>query len=99
MAIKQLTLGDAAAAARWDAFVLTCPQATFFHRAGWQQVLHQVFRHPTYFLYAERDGQIEGVLPLAQVKSLLFGHALVGLPFADYGGVAASNLAARRRAS
>jgi FemAB-related protein (PEP-CTERM system-associated) len=29
------------------------------------------------------------VLPLAEVKSLLFGHALVSLPFAVYGGVAA----------
>jgi FemAB-related protein (PEP-CTERM system-associated) len=92
--IKQLTLRDTAAAARWDAFVLGCPQATFFHRAGWQRVLHQVFGHATHFLYAERDGCIEGVLPLAQVKSLLFGHALVSLPFADYGGVAASNPAA-----
>ena len=94
LAIKQLTLRDTAAAARWDAFVLGCPQATFFHRAGWQRVLHQVFGHATHFLYAERDGCIEGVLPLAQVKSLLFGHALVSLPFADYGGVAASNPAA-----
>ena len=73
---------------------MACPQATFFHRVGWQRVLREVFRHDTYFLYAECDGRIEGVLPLAQVKSLLFGHALVGLPFAVYGGVAASNEAA-----
>jgi FemAB-related protein (PEP-CTERM system-associated) len=89
--IKQLLLDDSATAARWDAFVLACPQASFFHRAGWQTVLHQVFGHKTYFLYAERAGRIEGVLPLAQVKSLLFGHSLVGLPFTVYGGVAASN--------
>jgi FemAB-related protein (PEP-CTERM system-associated) len=94
LSIKKLTVCENTAAARWDAFVLGCPQATFFHRAGWQRVLQQVFGHPTYFLYAERDGCIEGVLPLAQVKSLLFGHALVSLPFADYGGVAASNAAA-----
>jgi len=30
-------------------------------------------------------------LPLAHVKSLLFGHSLVSLPFAVYGGAAASN--------
>ncbi len=89
--IKRLAVQDTAAAARWDAFVLACPQATFFHRAGWQKVLGQVFRHSTYFLYAQRGGRIEGVLPLAQVKSLLFGHSLVGLPFTVYGGVAASN--------
>ena len=66
-----------------------CREATFFHRAGWQQVIEDVFRHRTHFLYAERGGRIEGVLPLAHVKSLLFGNALVSLPFAVYGGVVA----------
>ena len=94
MDIKRLALDDAGTAARWDAFVLACPEATFFHRAGWQRVLHQVYRHATWFLYAEQDGRIVGVLPLAQVKSLLFGHSLVGLPFTVYGGVAATEPAA-----
>ena len=79
------------AAARWDAFVLGCPQATFFHRAGWQRIIREVFRHRTWFLQAERNGVIEGVLPLVQVKSVLFGNALVSLPFGVYGGVAAAN--------
>jgi len=92
--VKRLAVEDGDANRRWDAFVLECPEATFFHRAGWQEIVSGVFRHPTYFLYAERDGVIEGVLPLAHVKSLLFGNALVSLPFAVYGGVAASTLAA-----
>ena len=87
--IKSLSDGDTVAAVRWDQFVTASPEATFFHRAGWRHVIRDVFRHRTYFLYAERDGRIEGVLPLAQVKSLLFGNALVSLPFAVYGGVAA----------
>jgi FemAB-related protein (PEP-CTERM system-associated) len=87
--IKRLSVADAAVAARWDAFVMACPQASFFHRAGWARAIDRVFRHPLYLLYAERDGRIEGVLPLAQVKSTLFGHAVVSLPFAVYGGVAA----------
>ena len=87
--VHTLSRDDAAAQARWDAFVQACPTATFFHRAGWQRVIEDVFRHRTYFLYAERDGRVCGVLPLAQVKSWLFGHAVVSLPFAVYGGVAA----------
>jgi FemAB-related protein (PEP-CTERM system-associated) len=87
--VKQLPDSDAAAAARWDAFVFSNAEATFFHRAGWQGIIREVFAHPTYFLYAERRGRIEGVLPLAHVKSLLFGNALVSLPFTVYGGVAA----------
>ena len=87
--IKYLEPGDRAGAARWDAFVDSCPQATFFHRAGWQTIIADVFRHRTYFIYAETDGAIDGVLALAHVNSLLFGNALVSLPFAVYGGVAA----------
>ncbi len=75
--------------ARWDEFVYRCADATFFHRIGWKQVIEECFGHRTHFLLAERDAQIVGVLPLAEVKSFLFGHALVSLPFCAYGGVAA----------
>lgn len=90
MEIKQLAASDTANSMRWEAFVLACPEATFFHRAAWQGILRNVFRHPTYFLYAEQDGEILGVLPLAHIKSRLFGNSLIALPFAVYGGVAAS---------
>ena len=76
---------------RWDQFVTACEGATFFHRAGWKTVIESAFGHRTWFLYAEAGGRIEGVLPLAQVRSLLFGHALVSLPFCVYGGVAATS--------
>ena len=91
MDIVRLDPADAAGNARWDAFVLGCAQATFFHRAGWQKILRRVFRHDTHYLCAQAGGRIEGVLPLAHVNSLLFGNALVSLPFAVYGGVAAQN--------
>ena len=89
--ISRLRANDSANVARWEAFVLACPHATFFHRAGWQNIIARVFKHATYFLYAERNGVIEGVLPLGHVNSWLFGNALTGLPFAVYGGVAALN--------
>jgi FemAB-related protein (PEP-CTERM system-associated) len=88
--IKRLTPSDAEGIRRWNAFVLSSPEATFFHRAEWQTILRDVFRHPTYYLYAERDDEIQGILPLAHVKSLLFGNALVSLPFAVYAGIAAN---------
>lgn len=87
--IKQLLLQDIATATLWDEFVMRCPNATFFHRAGWQKIVADVFRHDTYFMYAEAEGRIQGVLPLAHVNSLLFGNSLVSLPFAVYGGMAA----------
>ncbi len=92
-AVKVRTLypRDAASASRWDAFVMACPDATHFHRAGWQEIIESVFRHRTHFLYAEDAGRIVGVLPLAHVDSWLFGASLVSLPFAVYGGVAADS--------
>lgn len=89
--IARLAAQDKAASERWDAFVFAHPQATFFHRSGWLRVIERLFGHRGFFLYAERDGAIEGVLPLAEVKSRLFGHAVTSLPFAVYGGVAALN--------
>jgi FemAB-related protein (PEP-CTERM system-associated) len=86
--IRELTNADLS---RWDAFVQTNPEATFFHRSGWKRVIEDAFGHSAWFLYAERDGQLEGVLPLAQIKSRLFGNTLMSLPFCVYGGVAASS--------
>ncbi|ROR34741.1 FemAB family XrtA/PEP-CTERM system-associated protein [Inmirania thermothiophila] len=86
---------DDAAAARWDAFVEACPEATFFHRAGWRRVLEEAFGHPTWYLYAERGGEIQGVLPLARIRSRLFADALISTPFCVYGGAAARDETAR----
>jgi FemAB-related protein (PEP-CTERM system-associated) len=77
--------------AAWDAYVFAHPKATFFHRAGWQRVLREVFRHDTHYLYTETGGRITGVLPLAHVRSLLFGSSLTSLPFAVYGGIVADD--------
>ncbi|MEO8346696.1 MAG: FemAB family XrtA/PEP-CTERM system-associated protein [Betaproteobacteria bacterium] len=77
--------------AAWDTFVQQCPDATFFHRFGWRQIIEGVFRHRTHYLVAERDGVVSGVLPLAEVKSRMFGHSLTSLPFCVYGGPAADD--------
>ncbi len=47
--------------------------------------------HRTHYLYCERGGEIVAVLPLARVKSWLFGDALVSTPFLVYGGPIASD--------
>lgn len=82
---------EAQAMDRWDAYVERAATATFFHRAGWKTVLETAFAHNTYFLYAQDEGVIVGILPLAQVKSALFGNTLSSLPFCVYGGIVADN--------
>ena len=79
----------------WDAFVESCPEATFFHRAGWREVIERAYRHDTHYLYAEEAGNIVGVLPLGHIRSRLFGNALISSPFCVYGGVAAITESAR----
>ncbi|HEX8788456.1 MAG TPA: FemAB family XrtA/PEP-CTERM system-associated protein [Telluria sp.] len=75
---------------RWDDFVRACPDATFFHLSGWQKVIEQSFGIKTWFYYVQQDGQIQGVLPLAEIKSRLFGHSLGAMPFCVYGGPVAT---------
>ena len=91
--VRRLEAGDRA---RWDAYVHAHPDATFFHRAGWKRVIEDAFGHRTHFLLAERGGDIVGVLPLAEIKSRLFGHSLGSLPFCAYGGILADHDAGYR---
>ncbi|MBV9250926.1 MAG: FemAB family PEP-CTERM system-associated protein, partial [Acetobacteraceae bacterium] len=86
---------DDASAPAWDAFVEAMPSGTFFHRSAWARVIESAFGHSTHFAFAEQDGAITGVLPLAHVKSVLFGSALISLPFCVYGGIVAADTESR----
>jgi FemAB-related protein (PEP-CTERM system-associated) len=88
--LKRLTDADHA---RWDAFVLATPGATFCHRAGWRRVIETAFGHRTHFVFTETDGAITGILPLTEIRSRLFGNALVSNAFAVYGGPVATDAA------
>lgn len=87
---------QAADAADWDAYVHDHQEGSFFHLAGWHQVLQEGLGHTPHYLLARRDQQIIGVFPLAEVKSWLFGHHLSALPFCVYGGPLADSEAVRQ---
>jgi FemAB-related protein (PEP-CTERM system-associated) len=78
----------------WDAYVRAHTDGTFFHLSGWRNVLARAFGHRGHYLLAEQDGRICGVLPLAEMRSRLFGHTLVSTPFCVYGGILADSDAA-----
>jgi FemAB-related protein (PEP-CTERM system-associated) len=82
-------LGNDASA--WDRYVHAHPSATFFHQSAWRGIIERAFNHRTHYLIAEQDGAIAGILPLAQVKTRLFGHTLISLPFCVYGGMLADD--------
>ena len=89
--VKTLSPGDEA---RWDKFVVNSTAGTFYHLSGWKSIIENALHHRTFYLQCEYDGRLRAILPLAQVKSLLFGNALISIPFLVYGGpIADSQLA------
>ncbi len=73
--------------AEWDAFARQQAGFTHFHLHGWKRVMEEALGHETTYLCARRQtGPIEGILPLVRVRSLIFGHYLVSMPFVNYGG-------------
>jgi FemAB-related protein (PEP-CTERM system-associated) len=89
--VRTATAADDSA---WNAFVFSQPEATFFHRIEWRDVLARAFGHCGHYLLAERAGRIVGVLPLVEIRSALFGNALISTPFCVYGGIVAADAAA-----
>jgi len=75
----------------WDRFVAAAPAGTFFHRAGWRDVIEGGFSQRAHYLFAEQDGTVTGVLPLVHMRSRLFGNRLVSAPFCVYGGPLAAD--------
>lgn len=82
---------EASDAAAWDAFVRTRPEASVYHFTGWRTVCQLSFGHPCPYLLAECNGHLVGVLPLVQLKSRLFGHFMVSMPYFNYGGALGVN--------
>jgi FemAB-related protein (PEP-CTERM system-associated) len=71
----------------WDRFVEDQPSWTHFHRFGWKPVIEQTLGSEGVYLAATGEhGRLHGVLPLVRVRSMLFGHYLVSMPFLNYGG-------------
>jgi len=76
--------GDSAS---WDRCAAAAVYGTFCHLAGWRRIMADVLGHECVYLVAlDRDGTWAGLLPLVRVRSRLFGHYLVSLPFLSYGG-------------
>ncbi|MEJ2240378.1 MAG: GNAT family N-acetyltransferase, partial [Gemmatimonadales bacterium] len=73
--------------AEWDDFVRSQQGWTHFHLYDWKRVIEAVFGHECIYL-VKRDATnaLIGILPLVRVKSRVFGHFLVSMPFVNYGG-------------
>ncbi len=76
---------------RWTAYVERRAPASLSHHPGWLAVLRRGLKHEPYCVEALAGGQTVGLLPLALVRSLLFGRFVVALPYLNTGGVLADD--------
>ena len=76
----------------WDNYVLSNPDSNVYHLSGWKNVIEKTYGHKTYYLAAiDSNEKIVGILPLVHLKHILFGNALVSLPFVDISGILSNN--------
>ena len=74
-------------AAHWDSAVRAMPGWTHFHLYGWREVIETALGHEcVYLAVPDADTGLRGVLPLVRVRSAIFGHYLVSMPFLNHGG-------------
>jgi FemAB-related protein (PEP-CTERM system-associated) len=77
---------------RWDEYVTKSDISTCYHLTGWKNVIERSFGHKAYYLLAKGgNNDIQGILPLIHLRSLLFGNFMVSLPYVNYGGICADN--------
>jgi FemAB-related protein (PEP-CTERM system-associated) len=62
------------------------PQATFFHTSDWLIPICETYKFGLYRLVAYEGDAPRGLLGLVEIKSRLFGHRLISIPFCEYGG-------------
>ena len=75
--------------AQWDQFVIE-QGAPVYLLTGWKTIIEKSFGHNCYYFYVvDANNQWQGILPLVQQKSALFGNYLTSVPFFNYGGVCA----------
>jgi FemAB-related protein (PEP-CTERM system-associated) len=81
----------------YQAFLQSHPDSTFFHGLGWKQAVERAFGHRFRGLMAYLGGDVVGVLPLYEIRSVFAGKLLVSVPYATYGGIVADGDAVPRQ--
>jgi len=76
---------------RLEAYAARGARVPLSRHPAWLVVLQEGLGQVPYCLEAVQGGQTRGILPLADVRSLLFGRFLVGLPYLNSGGVRADD--------
>ena len=86
MNVRVADLANAAERRRIDDYVAAHEEAELYHRPQWTMAVEQGCRQRGHYLIAEGRGGLIGCLPLVEVRSPLFGNALVSVGFGTGGG-------------
>jgi FemAB-related protein (PEP-CTERM system-associated) len=73
----------------WQSYLNEKGFAGFYQQAAWLRVLQNGLGHQPVCLQATSGDQLVGVLPMAFVKTPLFGRFLVSLPYLNSSGIVA----------
>jgi FemAB-related protein (PEP-CTERM system-associated) len=74
-----------------DEFVRAQDNGTFFHLAGWGQVVEKVMKHKRTDWLAFDGDELVGVLPLSICRSMRGKRNLISVPYGVYGGAVGRN--------
>ena len=77
----------------WDDFVRRTERSSFCHLSGWREILSDTLGAECLYRAAVGQDGLQGILPLVRVRSRIFGHYLVSLPFLNEGGPLGSAVA------
>lgn len=95
VAVRSADLSEPSERARIDSYVAEHPDSGLFHRPQWSLAVEKGCGQRSHYLVAERPGGgLAGCLPLTDVRSVLFGRALVSTGFGTGGGAIADDEAA-----
>ena len=92
LGLRAVDLLDQGERTRLDAYVRAHPLGTPFHLSAWSKAVSEGSGQVSHTLVAEQaDGTLVGMVPLTEIRSMLFGKALVSNGFAVGGGILADS--------
>lgn len=76
----------------WNKYIDGHPNATIYHHYHMKTLVEETFGHKCYFWSLKKaNNTICAILPMVEMKSRLFGHFFISIPFFNYGGILADN--------
>ena len=75
----------------WDAYALSHPLATPYHKFAWVQTVEEAYLHKSVSLIATINQQVVGLLPCVKMQNPVGKIIFCSLPFCDLGFVLADN--------